>query len=120
MSATPGPAVTAQSTATSATERPAAVRAVATNFTTSPVRTLDVPGSIVTRATVLGTICNASVAVAGPDAAVIVARPAATARSRPSLVTLATRGLLEVNVTGSYRLSPCREYAVPERVSRDP
>src|SRR5882757_3144076 len=106
ISATPEPAATPQSTATSPSARPAALRAVAENFTTSPARTVDVDGSTATRATVLGTTCTASASVAGPAAAVIVARPAASARTRPSLVTLMMRGFDDVNVTGSERRSP--------------
>src|SRR5207245_10133136 len=102
---TPAPAVTAQWTATSPTERPAAPRAVAVNFTTSPVRTLDIAGSSVMRATVLGSTCSARVSVAGPDVAVIVVRPAFRARNLPSVVPAATRRLLEMNVRGYVRPS---------------
>src|SRR5439155_942503 len=116
---TPDPAETAQSMATSPIERPAAVRAVAVNFTTSPVRTVEVPGSMATRTMLFGSTCRVRVSVAGPAVAVIVARPAATARSRPSFATVATRGLLEANGTGSERLSPCRENGVAESVSRE-
>ena len=69
---------------------------------------------------VLGRTWSGSVSVAGPEAAVIVARPALMARSRPSAVTVAMRGLLDVNVTGSDRRSPCRENAAAEIVSREP
>src|SRR2546426_1147809 len=112
--------MSAQSTATSPMGRPAAPRAVAVSFTTSPVRTLDVGGSTEMRAIVLGSTCSARISVAGAEVAVIVARPALRARNLPSLVTVATRGLLEVNVTGSVRRSPCREKGVAETVKPAP
>jgi len=51
------------------------VRAVAVNFTTSPVRTFEVAGSMVTRVMLLGSTWRASVSVAGPAVAVIVLEP---------------------------------------------
>src|SRR5438552_10995286 len=50
----------------------------------------------------------------------MVTRPGASACSRPSAVTLATRGLLELKDTRSARRSPCFEYAAPASVSRVP
>ena len=116
----PDTAAIDHSTATSPSERPAAVRAVALKATTSPVRTVGVAGSTVSRATVLGSTCTSSVSVAEPAEAVMVARPGATARSRPSPVMAATPGLLERNVTGSERRSPCFEKGVATSVSREP
>src|SRR5438445_4038155 len=50
----------------------------------------------------------------------MVTRPGASACSRPSAVTLATRGLLELKDTRSARRSPCFEYAAPASVRRVP
>ena len=119
-SAAPAPASSDQASVSPGIARPLASFAVAVKRTTSPVRTVAVPGSSVRRVTVLGRTCIMSVRVAGPAFAVTVARPGDTARSTPSAVTLATRGLLDVNATGSWRTSSCPLYAVPLSVSRVP
>src|SRR2546425_4323960 len=118
--ATPAPpvAATAHSAGTPAMGRPAGSRAVTVNRATSPVRRALAAGSIASRATVFATTWTARGVDAGPALAVIVARPGASACSRPSAVTLATRGLLDAKLTRSARRSPCFEKAVPRSVSR--
>src|SRR6266571_178551 len=106
-SAAPLPASSDQPAVTPGIERPAASFAIAVKRTTSPVRTDVAAGSRVTRVTVFATTCMARARVAGPAFAVTVTRPGAKARSTPSVETLATRGLLEVKVTGSWRTSSC-------------
>ena len=112
----PGPAASAHCTATSRTGLPAPSLAAAISRTTSPVRTVVAAGSSASRVTEFTTTWRGNAAVAVPAAAVIVARPGATARRSPSGVIVATRGLLDVKLTGSWRTSSCLEYAVPTSV----
>src|SRR5688500_6029096 len=79
-------------------------RARAVNLTTSPVRTFGRAGAIVTDVIVFGTTCTLTVAFAVPAVAVSVARPAATAVTRPfSARTM--RGALDVHSMGSIARS---------------
>ena len=65
----------------------------------------------------VATTVTGNVAVACPAAAVIVARPAATAVSRPSDDTRATLGAALRHVMRSARWSPAAEYAVAVRTT---
>ena len=100
-------ASTDQRTAASRTGCPPAPAACAVKRTTSPVRTDCEGGVMLTRDTVPGSTSTACVAVAAPAFAVIVARPGATAVSRPSGVIAATRASLEEKVRRSSRRSFC-------------
>src|SRR5439155_26273652 len=82
------------------------------------LRTAADAGAMERRARAFGTTWIASVADAGPALAVSVARPGASAWSRPSGVTETTFWLLDQKDTRSARRSPCFEYAVPTSVSR--
>src|SRR6185503_2049463 len=81
------------------TSCPPAVFADAVRCTTSPVRTGPDAPLISTRLMLFGTTSMVSVAFAVPAAAVIVARPGATAVRRPSGFTVAMAGALEDQVT---------------------